>query len=297
MTSKNLVKRKINDFLQVLGVQLVRLDTLHDLERRYQESDTLREYYKRLVKNQVRYYWNIRDMVAESRLRCAQIRCPVCELEQPESLFKSVRSSCTFGGGSLDRMQCPNCELVWGPMKIMELTEEEMALEYENHYTVYEEGDSTSNELRAFYELDPNPKGVYVNFGSGRWSRSGELLRAQGWKVLDYDPHSLVSYGDLKYRFMSWGELARQQVDGVYSNNVLEHLRDPVGVLRSLATVVKKGGKMVHATPCWEYCYEFTRFHVMFYVGKSGRMVFENAGWEISSQTWDGEYRSVVVTH
>ena len=68
--------------------------------------------------------------------------------------------------------------------------------------------------------------------------------------------------------------------DGVFSNNVLEHLPDPVSELKFMKSLLRdeKTDLMAHATPCFEYAYEYTRFHLVFYTGGSIASVARQIG-------------------
>lgn len=52
--------------------------------------------------------------------------------------------------------------------------------------------------------------------------------------------------------------------DDIFSNNVIEHFRDPFGQFREFYQMMKPGAKMAQSSPCYEYRYPFTRFHTLF---------------------------------
>ena len=81
---------------------------------------------------------------------------------------------------------------------------------------------------------------------------------------------------------------------GIFSNNVLEHLRYPIQDLRFLARLLHPGGRMSHATPCFEYLYEYTRFHLFFYLGRSRQLLASESGLRICSFEQDGHFMNAV---
>jgi hypothetical protein len=85
-------------------------------------------------------------------------------------------------------------------------------------------------------------------------------------------------------------ELQKIRFDGVFSNNVLEHLRYPVEELSFMREIIKQGGRMSHATPCFEYLYEYTRFHLFFYLGRSRSLLAERANLTVVDFVLDGEF-------
>ena len=54
-------------------------------------------------------------------------------------------------------------------------------------------------------------------------------------------------------------------------------------------------GLISHATPCFEYLYPFTRFHLFFYLGKSRKDLFKLADFEIVEYIVDGEFMNVIA--
>ena len=63
--------------------------------------------------------------------------------------------------------------------------------------------------------------------------------------------------------------------DRIFSNDLIEHLRFPVEELRFMRGLLKEDGAMYHATGCYEYAFEYTRFHLFFFTGRSLRLLAE----------------------
>lgn len=245
-----------------------------------------------LLLHQITSHWRLVDHLRSQQPPAHTLSCALCGHRAPAHHFKPFDTQCRFGGGRLLRHQCPACDVIFGPAKMLELSAAELSAEYDWHYRIFTEGDSTDQEIRAFYALDPQPGGHYLNYGAGAWSRSVELLRAQGWNITAYEPtQSAQQQPGLVTRPE---ELASLRFDGIYSNNVLEHLRHPVDELRHLASLLKSGARMSHATPCYDYLYEYTRFHLFFYLGRSRRYLAEQAGLDICHSTEDGHYMNTV---
>jgi SAM-dependent methyltransferase len=173
---------------------------------------------------------------------------------------------------------------------MLSLTKEQLSEDYEWHYRVYEEGDSTAQEIRAFEALSPRREGIYLNYGSGAWSRSTEQLRERGWNVFAYEPHTAAQSASHGHLIANSAQLSEYRFDGIYSNNVLEHLRHPVQDLRLLRGLLNPGGLMAHATPCFDYLYPFTRFHLFFFVGRSAEELAARAGLRTVRWERDGEF-------
>jgi len=255
----------------------------------------LQNMRKELLRRQIASKWEVVDfMLRAMPNKNINRQCPLCNFEDKADAFTKIESQCLFGGGQLLRHQCPSCEVIFGSDKIFQLSNAELSQEYEWHYSVYDEGDSTEQELRAFHALQPSRDGAYLNYGSGAWSRSIQILRAEGWNVLAFEPHDSASTG-ADYVISNRSLLSTMKFDGVFSNNVLEHLPQPVSELLYMRSLLKAGGRMSHATPCFEYLYEYTRFHLFFYLGRSRALLANQANLSITEYISDGEFMCCVM--
>ncbi|RYF60883.1 MAG: class I SAM-dependent methyltransferase [Comamonadaceae bacterium] len=274
--------------------------SIGDMKARSEASELLHKEVlqsrQTLIRHQIASRWSTFDGVERLVASPASDRsCPLCGHLAPEAMFTSIVSHCIFGGGVLKRHQCPECDVIFGADKMFALTPKELSQEYEWHYMVYEEGDSTYAELRAFHSLAPRKDGRYVNFGAGSWSKSVEILRDEGWNVYAYEPHNSAAV-KADWLINSEAELAAQPFDGLFSNNVLEHFRYPVQALSEMKRYLKPGALMAHATPCYEYLYEYTRFHLFFFPGRSRELLARLANLSIESYETDAHYMNCVFS-
>jgi hypothetical protein len=255
----------------------------------------LHDLRRELLRRQVAAKWEVVDYVHRSLTHEATIRCcPLCHHESPEDEFVKFDTQCQFGGGHLRRRQCPNCDVIFGADKMFELSGPELSQDYEWHYGIYEEGDSTEQELRAFHSLHPSRDGVYLNYGAGAWSRSVEVLRNDGWNVFAFEPHGSAS-AKTSALISSRETLDTMRFDGLFSNNVLEHFREPANELAYMRTLLKPGAKMAHATPCFEYRFEYTRFHLFFFLGRSRALLASQIGMSIKEYVTDGDFMCCLM--
>jgi len=188
--------------------------------------EEINEIRVQILRAQIATQWRLIDHQNDLIQLTPTLKCELCGFQGERNLFREYRSHCIFGGGKLLRHQCPECEAIFGPRKMLDLTADELTLEYEQHYRVYQEGDSTAQELRAFHSLNPSREGTYLNYGAGAWSRSISELRADGWNVFAYEPHESASAGE--HVITRAEQLEAMKFDGIFSNNVLEHFRNPV---------------------------------------------------------------------
>lgn len=294
----------------LLGSAYRRLDFLTGRFRKGSDTSSMRmleeaaawsarqhEMQRTLLQGQIHARWFAVDFLAKNMPQKTVDRvCPLCGREAAQARFRQLRSHCMFGGGELLRHVCPACDVTFGPDKMLDLTPSQLAEDYEWHYRAYQEGDSTERELRAFFALQPERQGVYLNYGAGSWSSSVQQLRAQGWNVHAYEPHRSAARGEgQEWLVSSSTRLNAMRFDGIFSNNVLEHFRHPVEELQAMRRLLREGGRMAHATPCFEYVYEYTRFHLFFFTGRSKHWLMEQAGLEVIDEVVDGDFMCPVL--
>jgi SAM-dependent methyltransferase len=255
-------------------------DRLSLLERRLESLETY----------SIEAFWMALDRAYAATLGSREIVCLVCGRSGRRSDFLVLQERCIFGGGTLERYQCQDCDAVFGPQKCLDLPEEFVSRDYALLYTRYAETNSTDSEVRTFQSLEPRPGGLYLNWGCGAWSSTIPWLRAEGFDVWGFeptapasDPHVVAKRDQISVCF-----------DGIFSNNVIEHFRDPRRQFEEFRRLLKPGGVMAHSSPCYEYAYAVTRFHTLFLVGRSADVLAERTGFRVKHRTKDGEYINVV---
>lgn len=234
-----------------------------------------------VARDLVRTKWQMRDMLeAEHGDENRELHCGICGYHAPLSSFETKEADCIFAGGHLKRFVCPKCGCIFGPTKFSDQTESEFDDDYTVHYAGFHEGDSTDKELYAFHMLKPSKTGIYLDYGCGSWSHTITQLRAEGYNVYGYDPYAADV--DDSYVISDKEQLALMRFDGIFSNDLLEHLSDPIHELQFMKLLLKsRESKMAHCTGCYNYKYEYTRFHMFFFTGKSLDVLAERAGLSV----------------
>ena len=191
--------------------------------------------------------WHAMDRDDETADPARNITCPICGRENRRDALEQMIDRCIFGGGRLERYVCDACGCIFGPTKFLELPAALVDLDYTLLYTDYAEADSTDHEIRAFESLRPRLSTPYLNWGCGRWTRTIPELRGRGFDVWGYEP---APPGGERLPFVvhSKDEIATQ-FGGIFSNNVIEHMIDPVAEFRYFHDLLLPGGRMAHASP------------------------------------------------
>jgi len=190
-------------------------------------------------------------------------------------------------GGRLVRHECPNCGLIFGPQTMLALDPELLELEYRLLYQVHAEGDSSPAIIRSFRLLEPRKDGIYLDYGcGGEWSKALSILRQEGWNILGFDPHVNKRTDTV---LNSVDDLKDKRFDGIITNNVLEHFQDPIAENLFLNSILNKDGAVIHTTPCFDYRYEFTHYHLFFFTGRSAEFLARRSNMRIDRWVRDSD--------
>jgi hypothetical protein len=236
-------------------------------------------------------FWQGLDLAYDVSLPHRAIRCIVCEHTAGRGGFDILTDRCMFGGGKLERYRCPSCDCIFGPQKYLDVDDDFVSRDYKLLYARYSETDSTHNEIRTFRSLAPKLDGVYLDWGcGGAWSKTVDTLRGEGFSVYGYDPSATEA---TEFIINSIG-LISARFDGIFSNNVIEHFRDPVSQFNYFHQILKDGAIMAHSSPCYDYSYTFSRFHTLFLLGRSPSILAERTGFKIINIVRDSEYTNYV---
>jgi hypothetical protein len=251
----------------------------------------LEQGQKSLRDAMVRAFWATMDRLDELTLGGRRMICPICDRAELREALETRVDRCRFGGGRLERYVCPGCGCVYGPAKYRDLGADFIDADYSLLYADYSEADSTESEIRAFRSIDPRIGGLYLNWGCGRWSQAIPRLRAQGYDVWGYEPTALP---EMSAFVISQRDQISARFEGIFSNNVIEHMLQPVQEFRYFHSILTSGARMAHASPCYRYDYAFSRFHVIFLTGDSPYVLAERSGFGVIAREEDGEFINCV---
>ncbi len=90
----------------------------------------------------MRSHWQTIDLLYESRLSSRVIICPMCGHASGRDGYQTFAAVCQFGGGQLERYQCPDCDFIFGPLKILDLSDAMLAADCELLYQTYQESNN-----------------------------------------------------------------------------------------------------------------------------------------------------------
>lgn len=234
----------------------------------------------------------------------AYIHCPICDAENISEYHR------VFSGAKISK--CNSCNIQFmNPVYSNEYLDE-----YYNNYTeecysqkVIDEQHFTANDYLSFVEKNTGGTGEMLDYGCGNGEHSFVGIK-RGWNVTGYDVDCKVAKSiSEKYNFnylcgaFEDLELNNKKFDLVYANQVVEHLKNPVAMLKHIWTHLNDEGVLLVAVPNIhslshriKFYFEKLGFrkdkigkyydaehHVFYYNKKSIRNMLKQAGFEVIS--------------
>jgi SAM-dependent methyltransferase len=200
------------------------------------------------------------------------LTCEICKYNGPTDTYKIYKDTDLFNAGELIRYQCPKCDLIFGDLRFLHLTSDEISQDYEDLYSFYQESDTTKYILACLNTYEPcqDATKTYLDYGCGKWNHVVSHLRQKNYQIVGYDkiitgPHIINDLGSSKY-------------DVIYASNLLEHFIHPIDDIKEILTHLNDDGYLIFMTACFEYCYTNTHYHVFYFIGPSLQMLCEQLG-------------------
>jgi 2-polyprenyl-3-methyl-5-hydroxy-6-metoxy-1,4-benzoquinol methylase len=191
------------------------------------------------------------------------LSCVICGFTDLYNNFKKLHSNDIFNAGTLIRHQCPNCGLIFGDLRFLSLSEQEIQDDYDDTYSYFHEGNTANNIINNISSLPlfENKRLSYLDYACGI-GKMIPTLKNLGYNVHGYDKYVrnenvLNNIDDMKF-------------DVIYANNFIEHIANPIKDINRILTHLNDDGYLIMMSDCLdEYINEFTHFHVYFYTGNS----------------------------
>lgn len=203
------------------------------------------------------------------------LKCFICDYENLYNSFKKIIAKDIFGMDEIIRHECPNCNLIFGDLRYINLSEEERQNDHDDTYSYFTEGETTNLQLNALKSLNifNNKNLTFLDYACGE-GKMIPILKNLNYNIKGYDKfvknnNVLNNIDNLKF-------------DVIYSNNFIEHLIDPINQIKDILTHLNDGGYLIFISDCIdEYKIEYTHFHSFYYVGNSFKNLCEKLNLNI----------------
>ncbi len=176
--------------------------------------------------------------------------CPVCKATNIQEYHRD------FNGNKISI--CRNCKVQF----MNPVYSDSYLTEYYNNYTgesssqeVIDEQHFTANDYLQLVEKHLGRTGYMLDYGCGNGEHSKVGLQ-RGWDVTGYDVDCEIATriaNKLGFKYLC-GSLSDvnsddQKFDLVYANQVVEHLKDPIGALKLVHALLADNGVFLVAVP------------------------------------------------
>jgi len=197
------------------------------------------------------------------------LECNICGYKDDIDKFIKYKSQDIFYAGELIRYKCNNCDVIFGDLRFLNLSREEIGNDYIDLYSYHNEGDTSVYILKIFEILIKEghiiEKDKGIDYACGKSDKHLEIINQRGYEIYGYD-----KYVDNNSKYYKGREIEKikDEYDYVFTNNYIEHIIE-VDDLKEIIKLVKKGGKIIFSTACFEYNIEYTHYHTYFFIGRS----------------------------
>lgn len=221
-------------------------------------------------------------------------------------------SAVTISSGDLDLVFCDECGFIFN--KAFELSKLSYGEHYDNTQACSPSFNKYLDDLVRYLILDrgvQNCRIVEVGCGKGLFLR--KLVEAEGAGNVGYgfDPSYIGPIKDLGGRLTFERryyneECAEVPADVIICRHVIEHVPEPVGLLRTIRRALSRSphARIFFETPCvewilrnqviWDFFYE----HCSYFTAASLATAFEASGFEVTGvrHVFDGQYLWLEAT-
>lgn len=197
------------------------------------------------------------------------IKCFVCDYFGSTNKYRILKAYDMFNAGEIIRYECPVCETIFGDLRFLNLSRDEIQKDYEDVYSYFNEGDTTNDILYILNNIEfcKDKTKKYLDFACGKWNNVIGNMRNSGYDIIGYDKY--VTNGD-QYIFNS---IDGMKFDIIYNSNYIEHLINPISDISEILSYLNKDGYLIFITQCFEYCIENTHYHTFFFNDKSLKII------------------------
>jgi len=200
-----------------------------------------------------------------------KLQCKLCNYSGNKSNYKVFQKDDIFHAGKLIRYKCPNCDVIFGDLRFLNMSKDEIERDYHNLYSYYKEGDTSSYIYYIFDKLQFDKNKVYLDWACGNSITTLTKLNKSGYNVYGYDKY----VNNIHPKFLTKID---KKYDVIFSSNYIEHVINPIDDLNELINHLVPDGKLILISPCWEYCYDFTHYHTFFFLGRSVKYLCDKLG-------------------
>ena len=207
--------------------------------------------------------------------RPISLNCIICEYTDLNKNFLKLYAKDIFCAGKLIRHKCPNCGLIFGDLRFLNLSEKEINDDHEDVYSYYSEGNTVPYILDNLNSLDifKNQNLSYLDYACGI-GKMIPILKDKGYNIYGYDKY--VKNNNVL------NNIDNKKFDVIYTNNFIEHVINPIEDIKKILLHLNDNGYLIIMSDCFdEYKIEYTHYHLYFYTGNSFNILCDKLNLDI----------------
>lgn len=212
-----------------------------------------------------------------------ELTCIICNNNDLYENFNKIYANDIFCAGTIIRHQCPKCSLIFGDLRFLNLSDEEILKDYEDTYSYFTECDNIDIQFNCINSVNffSNKNLKYLDYACGT-GKFASFLKNEGYNIIGYDKY--VKTDNVL------NDIDNLKFDIIFSNNFIEHLTNPIEQVKTILNHLNYNGYLVFMSDCIDnYGVEFTHFHTYYYLGKSLEILFNTLNLTIiERKTVDG---------
>jgi hypothetical protein len=192
------------------------------------------------------------------------LSCVICNYTDLNENFEKLYSEDIFFAGRLERHKCPQCNLIFGDLRFINLSEEERNNDREDTNSYFEDGDYNINFiLHNIIPMDifQNKNLSYLDYTCG-FGKVIPFLKNEGYNICGYEknikgPNIINDIENMKF-------------DIIYSYNYIETVINPIEDIQKMLNHLNSNGFIIIISDCLdEHIVDISHFKNYFYKGTS----------------------------
>ncbi len=238
--------------------------------------------------NMIKEFWLLQEPSRERQIArwskleqpsYTTLQCGLCQSNQAIEKYEVFKAKDIFNAGTLVRYKCPECEVIFGDLRFLNLPQEEINCDYEDLYSYYDEGNTTPYILEVLQDQPffGDKTKTYIDYACGRWNKVIQNLRNEGYTAIGYDKYVTDNSNAII------NTLPSEKCDILINSNYIEHFIHPLEDIQEMLQFVKPGGYILFMTECFEYKIEFTHYHTFFFGKKALEFIAKECNLEFIS--------------
>ena len=108
------------------------------------------------------------------------INCKLCNFNINLETCKNYKDNDIFEAGELIRHQCPNCDVIFGDLRFLNMEIDEIAEDYKDVYSFYNESDTSNYILEVLNIINLGKDKKYLDYACGKQETTLNLLNQNG---------------------------------------------------------------------------------------------------------------------